>query len=295
MKSGKWLTLALMGASLTTIFVILAFAGYSNDGYSLMRYPGNTGNVVVCIEGEINPENQTVSVLGDSPTPYSSWVTLNSKTVINESSATNITNETDTLRVGCNILEYGSSDENATFKVVLSYKSLYRPKVTFLEAADLKASYPVRYHIAVKDSMNSPVKRSWINITDVTGGRSRPLAHLAFDGPSVTYNMPDPGDYRALVQVSDGHTISDVYSVAFTSHVLATPLQVGAYAIDEVPDDKPIKRGGPFTPLINPNDHELLKGLKRAFNGAYITYKIMADYAGNLARDITAYLYGLLL
>ncbi|MBU0763116.1 MAG: hypothetical protein KKD39_08840 [Candidatus Altiarchaeota archaeon] len=276
---------SLVVAAALLMVVMASYSGYSMKGYSLTRYPGENGTVTLCIEGEVTPTNQTISVATSEPGNV--WIKANNKQVVNETVEENKTYHLDNLFLGCNLLEYGSYDVNESFDFRISYVSHYRPEIVYLESANMKAESIVRYRISVKDSLNNPVEKTWLNITDISGKREVPFAYLVYSGPAKDHMMPNPSDYRAVMQVSDGVAMSDIYEAKYTTHVIQMDLQTNAVRIAELKDDEPVEYDGLYPPAIIADEHVSIKGFKRSLNGLYITSKKATYYMVYLARKIS--------
>jgi hypothetical protein len=275
--------LVLMSAVL--LFVSLSLVSYSTSGYTLVKYPRTEGAAVVCVEGEVQPTNQTITVINDGDAP-----TMNPYVIVNgighefnmSVSDKGYRQRTDALVLGCNNVTYGA-DTETQFKVKLEYLSHWRPVVKYLEIGNLQVGHSTRYFISAEEPDKRPVEASRLNITDITRDVESPVFYAEFNGSGVRYKMEEPGNYKADMQVYDGYVWSDVYEVGFTSHVITTEEQKKAYRLYELQDDPVAENPGIIPPAVKPGDNDGLKMAKRAINGAYLLVRRTADYVkGNL-------------
>jgi len=267
------------------VFATAALISYSIEGYTFTKYPKVPGEAVICIEGEVNPTNQSITVINDGQTP-----TVNPAVVVNdETFHFNMTiadkgarRRIDTLKLGCNRIRY-YADSDTQFKVKTEYLSHWRPVVKYLEIGNLQVGHTVRYFIYTEDADSRPIVKSIINITDITKNvRQGPVFDAEFEGPAVRYRMEQPGNYKADMQVFDGYVWSDVWEAGFTAHVITTEEQKKTYRLYMLADDPVVENDGYIPIALKPDDNGGMKMAKRAVNGAYTLVKRGSDYLRSL-------------
>jgi hypothetical protein len=273
--------------ALIVLFITLSLASYSSDDYTLTKYPGLAGNAIVCVEGEVDPTNQTITVinLGETHT-VNPYVTINGvRHAYNMSvSDLGVRQKTQSLRLGCNNITYGAASDTK-FKVRVEYLSHWRPVVKYLEIGNLRVGHSTRYFISTADADKHPIVKSKLNITDITRDIASQVFDVEFNGTAVRYRMGEPGNYKASMQVYDGYVWSDVYEVGFTSHVITTEEQKKAYRA-YVLDDDPVLRHGGFIPTeIKPDDNKAFVSFKRGVNGAYILVERIVGLTRSFLKD----------
>ncbi len=260
--------------SLTVLFITLSLASYSTTGYTLTKYPGLHGSAVVCVEGEVNPTNQSITVInsGDEPT-VNPWVDVNGDMHLFNMTVdeVGVRKQTMSLQLGCNNVTYGA-DSDTKFKVRVEYLSHWRPEVKYLDIGNLQVGHSVRYFIGADDAV-----KSRLNITDITRDTAKPIFEGEFNGTAVRFKIEEAGNYKAGVQVYDGYVWSDLYEAGFTAHVITTNEHKKTVRVYELEDDDVLEHGGIVPIEIMPDDSESLRLGKRAWNGAYMLVKRLTD------------------
>lgn len=269
---------------ITVLLILFTFSyfSYSTDGYTFVKYPGVAGSVKVCIEGETDPTNQTITIINDGATPTSNpRIEINGIVHIFNYTVDDkgIRQRTDALKLGCNNMIYGS-DSDTRFKVKIGYMSHWRPQVKALEMGNLIAGHSTRYFVSTEDADTRKIVLSRLNITDISRDSDKlPKYDLEFNGTAVKYSLEQPGNYKAAIQVYDGYVWSDIYEAGYTVHVIQTDEVRKAHRIIEVEDD-PIRETQGYVPVaIKPDDNEAVKIAKRAVDGGYILAKRAVDFA----------------
>jgi len=282
-------------ASAIKYLVLLAFAvlvatasllSYSTTGYTFNRYRGQTGEAVVCVEGEVHPTNQTLTVIAeDLHGVVNPYVTVNGiRHVFNMTiSDKAVRQKTWSLVLGCNNITWGAENDEP-FKVRIEYLSHWRPTVNYLEMRNLIVGHSTRYFISTEDADRRPIMASRLNITDITK-EGNPSADLEFNGSAVRYRLEQPGNYKADMQVFDGYVWSDIYEARFTAHVIQTDEQKKASKLRMIEDDPVADNLGLIPAAIKPDDNPALKTAKRAVNGAYVLFKRVLDYGRSLTES----------
>jgi hypothetical protein len=271
---------------LLTITVLLlaltvALYSYSTTGYTLVKYPGRDGDAVVCVEGEVSPSNQTLTIINaDSRPTENPYVNINGVRYEFNLSVSDkaVRQRSDALRLGCNRISFGAQSDTQ-FEVRIDYQSHWRPTIDYLEVNNLLVGHASRYFIATHDAAKRPVVMSRLNITDVSKDTvGNPKFDAQFNGSVIRYTMEQPGNYKADMQAFDGYVWSDVYEVGFTVHVIQTDEQKLATRLYEVPDDPVQENNGPVPVAVKPGDYEVVKLAKRAVDGTYMLYKAVSGF-----------------
>ncbi|MBD3387477.1 MAG: hypothetical protein GF416_00485 [Candidatus Altiarchaeales archaeon] len=281
----------LVLVTLFIIFITLSIASYSTTGYTLVKYPGVDGEEVICVEGEVHPTNQSITIInsGDEAT-INPYVTVNGVTHLFNMTVSDVgvRKRVDTLKLGCNNISYGS-DTDSSFKVKLEYLSHWRPVVKMLEIGNLKVGHSVRYFIATADWKKRKIVKSRLNITDITKNMNdAPIFDSEFNGSAVRFKMEQPGNHKATMQVYDGYVWSDVYEASFTSHVIVTDEQKAAYPSEILEDDPVLEHPAMLPAEIRPDDKEPTPTFKRLGNGMYMLAKRVMGLGRNLMLIIKA-------
>ncbi len=271
----------LVFATLVLVFATGSWLSYSTEGYTMVKYPGVDGRYVVCVEGEVDPTNQTITVSGEGEEPtVNPYVAVNGVRHIFNLTVENdaYRQPTDALKLGCNVVEYGA-DTDTMFSVKVDYLSHWRPVVRYLEIGNLMVGHDVRYFISTEDADRREIVTSRLNITDITHDmHAKPILSREFSGPATRYMMEQPGNYKADIQVFDGYVWSDVWEVGFTAHVITTDEQKRAYRTYILVDD-PVKENDGYVPAaVKPDDYDALKASKKFMNGAYMLSGRVWDY-----------------
>jgi hypothetical protein len=263
------------------VFATASLLSYSTEGYTLAKYPGLDGSAVVCVEGEVDPTNQTITVLNDGEEPtVNPHVTVNG--VRHDFNYTlgdkGLRQRTNALRLGCNEVSLGA-DTDTAFKARIEYLSHWRPVVKYLEIGNLQVGHSVRYFISTEDADGRKAEVSRLNITDITRNIENTVFSGEFNGSAVRYKMEEPGNYKADMQVYDGYVWSDWYEAGFTSHVITTEEQRKAYKLHALEDD-PVRETEGYVPAaIHPDDNPGIKWMKKGVDGCYMLVKRTVDYA----------------
>jgi hypothetical protein len=266
---------------LVIISLVISTMTYSTSGYTFVKYPRVSGNVTVCVEGEVNPTGQWVSFISDDERPtINPYVSVNGRrlafnmTVPEESKRYEIEN----ISLGCNRIEYGA-DTDTQFKLRIGYMSHWRPIVRSLEASNIQAGHSVRFFLDSEDPLGANITTSRLNLTDISMvDYPVEVVYREFNGSTVNYRIENPGNYKADMQVSNGHVWADVYEASFTVHVITTEIRTKAYRSRPLEDDPVIENQRGFPQAIREGDNSLLRGLKRISNGGYIAAIRIGDY-----------------
>jgi len=277
----------LIVLALIVLFVTLSLASYSTSGYTLTKYSGMDGSAVICVEGEVTPTNQSITVINTDEEPtVNPHVTVNGERHMFNMNVTDVgvRRKTQSLRLGCNNVTYGA-DSDTKFKVRFEYLSHWRPVVKYLEIGNLQVGHNTRYFISTEDADRRPIVKSKLNITDITRELAKPVFDGEFNGSAVRFRMDEPGNYKADMQVYDGYAWSDVYEVGFTSHVITTEEQKKAYRTYSLADDPVLRHGGLVPAEIMPDDNDAVKPFKRGVNGAYMLVKRTADLTRSILKE----------
>jgi|GEM_PF-3845983 len=275
--------------SMLALYVAVSAISYSQMGYTLVKHPGIEGGATICIEGEVHPTNQSITLVNDYEVPTERpWVMVNGdQRTLNGTLEGNWTFKTTSLKLGCNEVSYGA-DAETRFKVHLDYQAHYRPRIKYLEIGNMKVGHNVRYFLATEDWEERPPVMGRINITDITKRLWRDVHYAQFNGSATRFRMEEPGNYRASLQVFDGEVWSDIYEASFQSHVITTDEQVTATVTEEIDDDEPLEYEGWVPTYIEPTEHNSKKTFKRIVNGAYIFTKTVGESAIWLISDLNA-------
>jgi len=271
----------LVFATLIVVFATASWLSYSTTGYTMVKYPGVDGRYVVCVEGEVNPTNQTITVSGDGGEPtVNPYVTVNGiRHVFNFTvEGDSYRQPTDAFTLGCNEVEYDADTDNM-FSVKVDYLSHWRPVVRYLEIGNLIVGHEVRYFISTEDADKREIVTSRLNITDITHDMyAKPIMSREFKGPATRYMMEQPGNYKADLQVHDGYVWSDIWEVGFTAHVITTDEQKKAYRTYTLEDDPIRENEGLIPAAVRPDDNDALKASKKFIDGAYMFLGRVGDY-----------------
>ena len=260
----------------TVMILIIGVAryNYSQNGYTYMKYQDIDSHFKLCIEGEVNPTNQTVSVVNDGEqATENAWIRVNNATYLFEGTIaqTGFMQKIDSLKVGCNDISIGSQS-NTQFEMNINYVTHYRPIINYLEIGNMKVGHNVRYFIATQNFETQKINRSRLNITDVTRTLERRVFYDEFEGAAIRFKMDEPGNYRADMQVFDGEVWSDIYQSSFQSHVIVTDEQSKATRTFLLEDDMSIQNDLTIPIAIEPDERDWKKEVGRTANGGYHIY-----------------------
>jgi len=276
-SSGLFKYLVLFTA--IVVFVTLSFASYSESGYTLVKYPGVDGEYIICVDGEVSPTNQSVTIINDDSRPtVNPHVTINGENILFDLNVSDkgVRKRIDALRLGCNKVSY-AADTNTRFKVKLDYMSHWRPKIEYLEIKNLLVGSSSRYFIFTDRPGEQAILVSRLNITDINTREDRGrILDAEFNGTAVRFRIDQAGSFKAQMQVFDGYVWSDLYESRFLAHVIQTDERREAVKTYSVPDESPIMQDAIIPFLIKPDDGPIISS-KRAFNGGYMLLKGWAD------------------
>ncbi|MFH1054477.1 MAG: hypothetical protein V1744_00115 [Candidatus Altiarchaeota archaeon] len=279
-ESGGWMRPLILFTAFILLFSF-SFMTYSTTGYTFTKYPKVEGDVIVCVEGEVDPTNQTITIINDGEVPtVKPWVRINGKIhqFDSEVAYSGVSYETYDIKLGCNRIKFGAESETQ-FKVRLNYLSHWRPLVKRLEVSNMLVGLNSRYFIATEDADNRQVVKSRLKITDITERVFQSVVlDREFEGSSVMYKIVRPGNYRAEMQVYDGSVWSDFYGAVFTSHLISTGVYETAYREDAIKDDEVVEQDAYVPVAIKPEDNKRLIMFKRVLNGGYVLATWTADF-----------------
>lgn len=274
----------LLTFTLTIILATLSFVSFSTTGYTLTKYPKIKGDNVICVEGEVHPTNQTITLVDPEGKVVDPWVRVNG--ILHSLNGTqNSMKRIDDLKLGCNHVEYGGKSDTK-YNLRISYSSHWRPVIVYLEIGNLRVGHSVRFFLATQDAHVRRIEAGRLNITDVTRQFFRHVFYGEFNGSAVRYTMNEPGNYKASMQVYDGAVWSDVYEVGFTSHIITTEEQKRAYRAYMLEDDQVLEYEGILPIESRPDDPHWLRPMKRMVAGGYILTERASDLSLHLLNEL---------
>ncbi len=290
-KGASFIIGAFFGIIILLLFTLASKIAYSDSGYMLTYYPDESAKeFTVCIEGEINPTNQsfTITDIQDKKTTINPFVIVNDAKYAFNTSVRNeqMKERISELKIGCNKVKFGAASDSE-FLLEIGYNPHWRPVVKNLQIRGLKSNEHSKFFIVIEDpeSYKQGLQTSlWIK--DVTSSHTQRIVYNeSFEGLSNEVKL-DSGNYRAYMRVYDGYAWSDTYEVFFTVMVVRTDEFFYLKVNDAQRDDEPIAYDGKIPIAISQTQGKGIRELVRVYDGMYVVLWKSKNYVQWIAHTV---------